>query len=391
MSNHIVIGANFGDEGKGLITDYLSSKLNDNIVIRFNGGAQAAHTVEHYDRRHVFHHIGSGTLRGSATFLSHYFIVNPRVFNQEIISVPEDNVRVYAHRSAMLTTPYDWLLNQRVESHRGKQQHGTTGMGINETVSRIFSSHEDKTPGDATRGEQMQTTLADIYNIKLLRAKLNNIKEIWVPKRAKLLGINPEYIQSYNVDDYISDCELMSKFIIPVSNYNVLKYYKNRVFEGAQGLLLDEFHYFYPHVTRSRTGINNATEILRTIGEKEAETHYVTRSYLTRHGNGPLPLEGEIDEKEDYTNRPNKHQHELRFAPLDLELLKESINNDLKDHNGIELSRNLNLTWANYKDRIKINNEFQYNDELFNELKQKLPGFKQTWFYDRYATSGVEK
>lgn len=388
MSNHIVIGANFGDEGKGLVTDYLSSKLNDNIVIRFNGGGQAAHTVEHSDLRHVFHHIGSGSLRGAHTFLSEHFIMNPKVFNGEYIALPAENVRVYAHRNAMLTTPYDWLLNQRVESKRGEKQHGTTGMGINETVTRMAGGYDDKTPGDKVRGTGMQTRLGDIFDLKTLKHKLNLIRDFWVPKRAKQLGIDPKYIQEYSMDDYLEDCDLMSRIILPVSTYNVLKYYKNRVFEGAQGLLLDEYHYFFPHVTRSRTGISNAVDILNAIGEKRAEAHYVTRSYLTRHGNGPLPLEGQIEEKEDVTNRPNKHQHQLRFAPLDLGLLQESIYNDVKNSKGIDLDYNLNVTWGNHvEDVVDQHGREVYGESLDIELMDIFPEFKQTWFMDRYAES----
>ena len=80
MKAHIVIGANFGDEGKGLATNFLAGNLDDNIVVRFNGGGQAAHTVELDDgRRHIFHHISSGSFQGSPTFLTEHFIVNPKV------------------------------------------------------------------------------------------------------------------------------------------------------------------------------------------------------------------------------------------------------------------------------------------------------------------------
>lgn len=378
MSNHIVVGANFGDEGKGLVTDHLSSKLADNIVVRFNGGAQAAHTVELSDgRRHVFHHIGSGTLRGCPTLLSEHFIVNPLVFNREFIAVPEDNVKVFAHRRALLTTPYDWLLNQRIESARGEEQHGTTGMGINETVTRVHSS------------EVVDTRLEHIYDIDNLRWRLKLIRDIYVPKRAKELGIDPEYILNFSIDDYIEDCKLMSQLIVTVGNYNILKSFKNIVFEGAQGLLLDEYHYYFPHVTRSRTGIINATDILKSIGEKRADVHYVTRSYLTRHGNGPLPFEGEVEAKEDITNRPNKHQHELRFAPLNLKLLKESITNDLSNHNGIELDPTLKITWGQYKHDIIGLKDQEYGEKLSNQLFKIFPNINaHTWFYDKINESG---
>jgi len=372
MSNHIVIGANLGDEGKGLVTDQLAKGLSDSIVIRFNGGAQAGHTVELSDgRRHEFHHIGSGTLRGRPSMLSQHFIVNPKVFNQEYLTVPEDHVKIFAHRDAMLTTPYDWLLNQRVESKRGEGQHGTTGMGINETVTRCLNNPVTK------------TTLDDIYNINNLKWQLEIIRDTYVPKRAKELGINPDYIANYDVSDYLEDCDLMSRLIIPVSNYNILKFFKHRIFEGAQGLMLDEYHYSFPHVTRSRTGIVNATGILSDLGYKQADVHYVTRTYLTRHGDGPLPYEGAIVTREDITNRPNKNQGTLRFAPLNLDLLSESITKDLWDNNSLILDPELHITWSQYQDDFINKNNYEYGNKLTKTLFDNLPSMSQTRYYSK--------
>jgi adenylosuccinate synthase len=381
MSNHIVVGANFGDEGKGLVTDYLVKDLSDTIVIRFNGGGQAAHTVELSDgRKHVFHHIGSGSLRDAPTLLSEHFIVNPIVFNREFITIPENHIKVFAHRKALLTTPYDWLLNQKVEKKRDDKQHGTCGMGINETVTRTVGGYDDATAADKVRDRDVITTLADIYDTKSLKQKLRNIRNFYVPKRAKQLGINPEYIMDYNLSDYLEDCDLMSRLVIPVGNYNILKLFKNRVFEGAQGLLLDEYHYYYPHVTRSRTGINNATEILKSIGHIEANVHYVTRSYLTRHGPGPLPYEGEVEVREDVTNKHNSYQGILRFAPLNLDLLSQSITNDLINSNGLNLYPRLNITWGQHLDDFIDKNEYVYGDKIVDKLTSRL-NIPQTWFY----------
>src|SRR5690348_14536867 len=126
MRATVVIGANFGDEGKGLMTDYLCAAAGDSsrgeisgaMVVRFNGGAQAGHTVFAGGRRHVFHHFGSGAFAGAATFLSRYFVVNPFLWAKE-----RDELgfcpRVFVDRAAMLTTPYDMLVNQEAERIRG--------------------------------------------------------------------------------------------------------------------------------------------------------------------------------------------------------------------------------------------------------------------------------
>lgn len=132
----------------------------------------------------------------------------------------------------------------------------------------------------------------------------------------------------------------------------------------------------------------NATDILRSIGEKQADVHYVTRSYLTRHGNGPLSREGEIDEKEDRTNRPNKHQHKLRFAPLDLNLLGESISNDLTNHGGLDITPHLKVTWANHQEHIIDSSGHNWGDNLGSEMFKLFPNMNQTRFYDKVLESG---
>jgi len=372
VSNHIVIGANFGDEGKGLVTDYLATKLDNNIVVRFNGGAQAAHTVEREDgRRHVFHHLGSGTLAESPTLLSEHFIHNPDAFLQEYFMVPGKPTNVFVHRGGLLSNPYDWYMNRSNSATKG---HGTCGMGINETVTRCVAGYK--------------TTIEDIFNTSKLLKKLNKIRDEYVPKRAKELGIDEEQFH-FDIDDYLDDCELMSRLVLPVSNYNVLKVFDNIIFEGAQGLLLDEYHYYFPHVTRSRTGVHNAVEILKSIGHEKAESHYVTRTHLTRHGNGPLPFEGGVEPKFDATNEHNPNQGTLRFANLNIPLLYESISNDRKSVDFL-LEPSLMLTWGNHVNDIMNFDSYDYGERLSNALEEEFPEFKQTWFMDKYTASAEE-
>lgn len=365
MNNHIVVGANFGDEGKGLVTNYLASKHRDAIVIRFNGGAQAAHTVELEDgRRHVFHHIGSGTFQNCPTLLSEHFIFNPNALLQELIQLPHEHPTIYAHRDALLSTPFDWELNRAVERKRGASKHGSCGMGINETV---------------TRSTYYPTFVKDMYRLETFRDTLHRIQDEWVPKRAAELGVDPNI--EVDIDEYLGDCLLARGLIGPVRNYNVLKSYKNRIFEGAQGLLLDEFHWFFPHVTRSRTGNINATNILESIGEIEADVHYVTRTYATRHGKGPMAYEDNVNFKQDdLTNIPNKHQGELRFGPLDLGLMRESIRHDIASKNTkVQINPQIDVTWAHINPDI-----IGYTDRHPGEkLKQLLPLPVANWFGEK--------
>ena len=141
----VVIGANFGDEGKGLMTDYFVSQALDEgrkpLVIRFNGGAQAAHTVVTPEGlEHVFSHFGSGTLQGVPTYLSQFFISNPTMFVKEhrvLCKKLKGKIPlIYVHPDSLVTTPVDVWINQAVERARGDARHGSCGLGISETVVR---------------------------------------------------------------------------------------------------------------------------------------------------------------------------------------------------------------------------------------------------------------
>ncbi len=378
MQAHIVIGANFGDEGKGQTVDYLCRRTRDNIVVRHNGGAQAAHTVVTKDIRHVFHHFGSGTLAGSPTFLSKYFIVNPKAFIEESNDLVSLGMtpKVFSHRESLLTTPLDWVLNWRLEEQRGNSRHGSCGMGINETVERCLN-------------ERYKTTLNDIFNIDDLIKKLEIIGTEYVKGRAEKLGISLNELSTSAIEPFIEDCQEMSKMIVPLSNNKILKTYRHVIFEGAQGLLLDEHHHFFPYVTRSKTGVTNAVQILKEIDVSAADVYYVTRSYLTRHGAGPLPYEKQIDEFEDITNIPNPHQGALRFAPLNIDLFKQSVSNDLISEEFILLP-SLVITWAHL-----LNLPYVEGDELhtadvydvYSRLEAAIPFNDTTLFLTPTATN----
>ena len=146
MNINVVIGAGFGDEGKGLMTDYFASQAKNNygsgLVVRFNGGSQAAHTVVTPEgKRHVFGHFGSGTLVGLPTYLSSFFAVHPILFREELakLKVLGLTPKVYVDKECIVTTPFDMLINQIAETVRGENRHGSVGFGVNETVDSRWS------------------------------------------------------------------------------------------------------------------------------------------------------------------------------------------------------------------------------------------------------------
>lgn len=329
----VIIGANFGDEGKGLFTDYMTSQSDEpTTVVRFNGGSQAGHTVELANgTRHVFSHFGSGTLAGAKTFLSRFFAVNPLTFMKEWSELAGKGLtpKVVIDGAAPVTTPYDMMINQIVEDARGHHRHGSCGVGFGETLAR----HEDS---------PCILTAADICT-QNLPEKIIRIRDHWLPVRLEQLGVyalSTEWRHRINSDEileaFLSCCqEMLDRSVLADGDY--LKRCGSVIFEGAQGLLLDQNHNWFPHVTRSNTGLQNVVELAQAAEIDALDVVYATRAYLTRHGAGPLPFE--LAEKPyerifDATNTPHPYQGTLRFAPLNFDLLKTSITDDLRFANG---------------------------------------------------------
>lgn len=326
-SAEVVIGANFGDEGKGLVTDFLASQHKESLVVRFNGGSQASHTVITPEgKRHVFSHIPSGTYAGAHGYLSRFFIVNPMIFRKEMGTIKTAPV-LYVDNDAMVSTPFDMLINQGLEKARsscGTGRHGSCGLGINETVTRTLS------------GDRFRITVSNLYDDAILMRKVDDIQRNYVPTRLsdlrlgwEHLPVNPKEIDV--ISGFFQDVFFFRENTMPTGSY-LINLYDHVIFEGAQGLLLDEASAFYPHVTRSRTGLTNVVEICGETNIKSLDVTYVSRCYLTRHGSGPLPHE--VAKKpysgiRDDTNLWNAYQGPLRFAPLNLDLLKVAIQNDL--------------------------------------------------------------
>jgi adenylosuccinate synthase len=359
----VVIGANWGDEGKGLMTDYLSSnpsvdpsrRYTAGLVVRFNGGAQAGHTVDDpIVGRHVFHHFGSGTLRGYTTHLSKHFISNPMIAMDERKALMKLGKRpiLTADPNGYVTTIYDMMINQMVEESRGVARHGSCGLGIHETIKR-------------NENFSFQTKVTDLLNIPRLVLKLSRIRAEWVPARLAELGVRmtPEWSDRINSDrnllQYVAICEEYKSWVHLFDDAKAFELDEDYhiVFEGAQGLLLDEDHRFFPHVTHSHTGLTNVIKIAYEAGIRVLDVTYVTRAYATRHGAGPFPGEDPTMRYEDQTNVPNDWQGSLRFGALDIDLLQESIQRDLAIGFGTGITKNANIAVTcmdQVGDRIRV-------------------------------------
>jgi adenylosuccinate synthase len=326
----VIIGAGFGDEGKGLLTDWAAAPFGaDGLVVRFNGGAQAGHTVVLPDgTRHVHSHLGSGALAGAATFLSRFFVSNPLLFEREIAELEKKGASspvVLADPSGLVTTPYDMLINQFAEQARGSKKHGSCGVGFGETIERGLRP-------------DLSTTVASLADRKALSQKLDKICREWAPRRLAALGITALSDEQRAI---LNAAELKNNFLesaaafverVRPASRGILQTAAHLVFEGAQGLLLDQDIGWFPHVTRSNTGLKNVIELAAESGIRELEAIYATRCYATRHGAGPLPHElpaPPFKGIRDETNIHNPYQGDLRFGWLDLDLLARTIDLDL--------------------------------------------------------------
>jgi len=361
MKAKAIIGAGLGDEGKGLITDYFSNKDKSQcLVIRFNGGGQAAHTVVTPEgKKHIFHHVGSGTFNRAATMLSRFFIVNPLVFVEEFTALSNMGYkpRVYVSPDAIVTTPYDMYLNNFAEQKRGDEKHGSCGLGINETVTRCEK-------------EEYCIKVIDLLSIDI-HEKLNLIREQYFPMRCEELGIkvDDKIIEVINnTDAYDGAIRLYKTFTMLADIFDecdVIGHYSNVLFEGAQGLLLDEEHEWFPHVTRSKTGLHNVMIIARECGINVVNPVFVTRCYATRHGEGPLPNELDkipYSKVSDPTNRYNPHQGNLRYGYLDISLLTKTINDELNRFNGV----GTNTIAITCLDQVDEEVKFYQNGSMFS-------------------------
>lgn len=304
MRARIVIGANFGDEGKGLVTDYLCAQ-GAGMVIRFNGGAQAGHTVVTPDgKRHVFRHVGSGALCDVPTFLSQFFICNPILFFKELTQLNALGVRpiIYAHPDCLVTTFMDMLINQTLENRRGAKRHGSCGVGFHETINRSNITH-------------LKITMSDLWNGgKRIESQLVEICGKYAKFRTGDIFDEPRAIAAF-----LECSKAFAEYINPLG----IGQCKDPVFEGAQGLLLDQNNKeFFPHLTHSNTGMKNVEVLCGQAGIRDKDIYYVSRTYLTRHGAGPLPGENAAMAFDDETNQPTQFQGSLRFAALDTDSLR---------------------------------------------------------------------
>lgn len=373
----IVIGANYGDEGKGRMTALFASNAPkyQTLVIRSNGGAQAGHTVNTGEngKRVIFGHFGSGTTAGCPTYLSKNFIVNPMFFKKEWerLKLAGYNPKVYVHEDCIVTTPYDIFVNQAWEASLGKDRYGSCGAGIYETVIRNNTKdYKTTVSGMMNKDGNYKGLVAkefvslvgkierDYFKIRLFSALQSD--EIPAPY--------DEIMQNSFKYPFLVDCLFFLRHVTIITKQNEKKFlngFKTLIFEGAQGLLLDQRREIYgERVTPSYTGLKNPFEIIYSneLENLPIEVCYCSRWYMTRHGAGKLANEKkrrDISAKiEDKTNIPNTFQGNLRFGILDIDALISRAMADFKEYScGLENVK-MSFSFSCFDQMMKERNPF---------------------------------
>lgn len=275
-----MIGAQWGDEGKGKITDLLSRSAD--VVVRSQGGVNAGHTVVVAGQTFKLHLIPSGILYSNTEcIIGSGTVIDPQVLIEEIeqlkaLGVTVDNLHI--SQTAHVTMPYHRKIDQASEESRGEYKIGTTGRGIGPTY--------------ADKSERTGIRVLDLMNSEHLRKQLGwtiNYKNVILEKLYNLPPLDPEKV----IEEYLEYAEYLKPFVVDSSLkiYEAVNEKKNILFEGAQGTLLDLDHGTYPYVTSSNPIAGGAcvgagvgpTTIDRVIG--------VAKAYTTRVGEGPFPTE----------------------------------------------------------------------------------------------------
>jgi adenylosuccinate synthase len=280
MANTILIGAQWGDEGKGKIIDVLTAGAD--IVVRSQGGNNAGHTVIHRGNKYVLHLIPSGILRrGKICVIGNGVVIDPIALVSEIDGLRKLGIKIdnnlLISDCAHLVLPYHRLLDEQRELRKGHAKIGTTKRGIG-------PAYADKA---ARTGLRISDLLQPILFSKKLQAKVRENNSI-----LEALGAKPISFREVN-ESYLTAGEKLRPFVSKTVVYlhRALERGKEILFEGAQGTFLDIDHGTYPYVTSSNTTAGGACTGTGVPPHRMDRVVGVMKAYTTRVGEGPLPTE----------------------------------------------------------------------------------------------------
>lgn len=358
MAVRIIIGAQWGDEGKGKIVDLLSAETD--YVVRYQGGANAGHTLKFDDKTIVLHLIPSGMFNGdSKCIIGNGVVIDPIALVEEIKEVEELvdidlKERLYISNSAHVILPYHKVLDQVKEKSRGSDAIGTTGRGIGPAyvskVSRIGIRMGDLLNEEALE-EKIRKNLADINNA---------LKHVYS---------EPELDADIMIKELKSATDSIKEYICDTTHilHEAIEDKRPILLEGAQGSLLDVDHGTYPYVTSSSPTAGGACTgsgipplaITHSLG--------ITKAYCTRVGNGPFPTE--LDDGDGEKLRKNGQEfgattgRPRRCGWLDLVALKYAVR--LNGMNELALTK---LDVLDDFETIKVCTHYELDGEKINHF-----------------------
>jgi adenylosuccinate synthase len=296
MPGVVIVGAQWGDEGKGKVTDLLAERAD--AVVRFQGGNNAGHTIVRGGKTWKLHLMPSGILQpGKLCVIGNGVVIDPKVLTDEIDNLRRNRVDVTSLRisaNAHLIMPYHLLLDHAGEAKLGKLQIGTTRRGIG--------------PCYADKAARLGIRVQDLLDEKILKQKIIAALE---PKR---LSLRP-YAKDVRLDlqtmteEYLTYGHRLAPFIADTSRLvlDLLDHNRLVLFEGAQGALLDIDHGTYPFVTSSNP-VAGAACIGAGVGPKDIDEVWgVTKAYSTRVGAGPFPTELDGDFADELRQRGGEY------------------------------------------------------------------------------------
>ncbi len=362
MANVIIVGAQWGDEGKGKVVDIYTEYAQD--VVRFQGGNNAGHTLVVGDEKTVLHLIPSGILHeGKRCIIGNGVVLDPKVFLEEIDGLKkkgclQDDSQLMVDGAVNLIMPYHKLIDIARERKSGAKKIGTTGRGIGPT-------YEDKV---ARRGIRF----ADLLKPETFKRKLQELlpeKNFYIEQYLGEQPLSEEEI----IDEYLGYAERLRCYLGRTSTYldKVMKEGHNVLFEGAQGSLLDIDHGTYPYVTSSSTIAAGACTGTGIGPHLIDEVIGISKAYVTRVGEGPFPTELH-DEMGDQlraagsefgatTGRPR------RTGWLDVVALREAVRTN--GLTGIALTK---MDVLNDLETIKACTAYRSGEKLVEEFPQDL-------------------
>ena len=362
MSTFIVLGAQWGDEGKGKMTDYLAEGAN--VVVRYQGGNNAGHTVEVGEKQYKLHLIPSGILHDEKlNVIGNGVVVDPKAFFTEIDYLKEEGVKVTPEKlivsdRAHVIMPYHKVLDKLKEKARGKNDIGTTGKGIGPCYTDKF--------------ERCGIRVCDLIDKEVFKEKLKDNIEMKNKYIVNVLGGEPLSFEEI-YEEYSKYGEKLKHFVkdTSVRVYNEIKEDKTVLFEGAQGMLLDIDYGTYPYVTSSNTTAGGVANGVGIGPNMITNAVGIAKAYTTRVGKGPFPTELE-DETGEWI-REKGHEYGVttgrsrRCGWLDIVILKTSVR-----VSGLTSLAVTKIDTLAGLEKVKMCIGYKFNDEIIDYFPASL-------------------